>query len=106
MHIPVHDHTQQLHMSTMWWTVIGKNVIFSYGNCGILGEKIHLLIFYFGRCLHNDASYEYGDFCIRLHRGVVTFTPNMFSPKTVPITVIIKQYMCDFHATIVPHAQS
>ena len=30
------------------------------------------------RHLHDDASYEYGDFCIRLHRGDAAFTPIRF----------------------------
>lgn len=33
------------------------------------------------RRLHDDASYEYGDFCIRLHRGDAAFTPIRFHQK-------------------------
>ena len=33
------------------------------------------------RRLHDDASYEYGDFCIRLHRGDAAFRTICFHQK-------------------------
>ena len=37
--------------------------------------------YHVGLHLHDDASYEYGDFCIRLHRGDAAFTPIRFHQK-------------------------
>ena len=59
-----------------------------------------------GRHLYNDASYEYGDYCICLHRGDVAFTLICFQQKPVHVIVIIKQYPHGFHMTIVPCARS
>ena len=36
--------------------------------------------------LHDDDSYEYGDFCVRLHRGDAVFTPIRFRQR--PCTLL------------------
>ena len=40
--------------------------------------------------VHDDTLHEYGDFCIRLHKGKAVLTPIHVFTKTVHIIVIIK----------------